>query len=603
MPVQTETPLEPPAEAAAETARAAPPPATRPPVAWRPTDEPRLGTWLRGRWRWLPGWVRATVAMGLLAIIAGVAVVFWYESTEPPSEESIQTEAAVARTAWAAARRQAPAPLELQPDGSFFAEGTLEPGDAETTVGRYVDFLTVTLTDSVEASVIATSAAFRPDVGVQTPDGARLGASVLLGTEERAEVVGLRGPGRFDITITSTEPGQTGAYEITTARRLIADTLAIGDPLRADTLGTGRPRAGRYVRAYSLLAEPDRPVILEVVSPAFRPRLTLLGPAGEIRQQRTLERGVAGDSLFGTLLRFHPGWDLPYTLLVSSDAPDRTGPFAMEMRTVDAESIVPNGRAISGTLGPDSWLRDGRYLDAYRFRVREDDETEISVESREFAPALQLWREERHITKEVLTESNRAERSQISVIRDDLEPGTYVLEISTAEGAEAGIYPGGPYTLRVRSGRPEPPAPITFDPDDPDAPRGWFSGASAQGQGTTPDGETFVVSAAGISVSYPGGDQTLVQIGVSVRSVDYEGPWAPWRRFAAQSTLVDAAGRRYRPLPAQSAGTGVLAEPGSTRRGRLVFVTEGAVLDPERLILTAPLGGDATVPLRLRIER
>ncbi|MEM1057006.1 MAG: hypothetical protein AAGI52_15895 [Bacteroidota bacterium] len=546
-------------------------------------------------------WARSGLVVLVLGALTLVVAAFFHETSEPPSESDIRAEAAAARTAWAAARRQAPVPLLPQPDGSFFAEGGLEPGDAETTAGRYVDFLTITTEDSAAFSVVASSAAFRPDVAVRTPEGRRVGASVLLGTSERAEVVGLQGPGRFEITVTTTEPGQTGAYEVATSVRSVRDTLAVTDPLRADTLGTGRLRAGRFEAAYALLAEPDRPVILEVVSPAFTPRLTLLGPAGEIRQQRTLERGVAGDSLFGVVLRFHPGWDLPYTLLVSSERPSQQGPFAMEMRTVDARDITANGRALSGTLGQESWLRNGRYVDAYRFRVRENEETEIQVQSRDFAPAFQLWKEETRGAKEILSEQNRAERSEASVTRDDLEPGLYTLEVTSAEGAEDGVYASGRYTLRVDS---RVPVDIfDADPSDPDAPRGWSASVSASARGTTSDGETFVVGVNGVRVSYPGGARTVIQLGVTVRSVDYSGPWAPWRRFAAQSTLMDVAGRQYRPVPAQSAGSGVLAEPGSTRQGRLVFVADGVRTDLRRLVFSAPLGGGQTIPLRLDLPR
>ena len=597
MPAPTETPTVPSSEAAAETPRAA-----RSPVAWRPTDEPTLGTGLRSGWRDLSVRVRLAMGAALVLALALMTAGLWQEAAEPPSDSDVRAEAVAARTAWAAARRQAPTALQPGPDGGFVGTGTLEPGDAETGAGRYVDFLSVEPSDSSRFSVVVTSAAFRPDVSVLTPEGERLGASLLLGTDERAEEVGLRGPGRFEITVTSAEPGRTGAYEVVTTTRAVRDTLTFSDPLRADTLGAGTPRAGRYEAAYALLAEPDRPVILEVVSPAFRPRLTLLGPAGEIRQQRTLERGAAGDSLYGVVLRFHPGWDLPYTLLVSSDARGQTGPFAMELRTVDARDITPSDRVLSGTLGQESWLRDGRYVDAYRFRVRANEETALAVQSNDFAPAFRLWREETRGAEEVLSELNRAERARIEVTPDDLEPGLYVLEVTSAEGAEGGVYPGGDYTLRVESRVPVDlfgPA----DPDDPDSPRGWTAPVRASASGTTEDGETFAFDVSGVSVTYPGGDRTMIQVRISVRSVDYTGPWAPWRRFASQSTLMDMDGRSYRPSPGLSAGTGVLAEPGATRQGRLVFLADGVRTDIRRLVLAAPLGGGRTVPLRLDLPR
>ena len=594
VPVPAETPLEHPPEAAPEPLRVA-----ERPVAWRPADEPTLGSSFGARWGAQPRWRK--VALGAL-LLTGLAVLSagLLQDTEPPlTDDAIRADASAARTAWAAARRQAPTPLDRQPDGSFFATGQLEPGDAETAAGYYVDFLVLTLEDTTDVSVIASSADFTPEVSVRTPEGARRGASILLGTDERAEVVGLAGPGRFEITLTSAAPGKTGVYEIATSARAVRDTLGTGDELRADTLGTGRPRAGRFEAAYALLAEPDQPVTLEVVSPDFAPRLTLLGPAGEIRQQRTLERGVAGDSLFGTVLRFRPGWDLPYTLLVSTERPGETGAFAMEMKTVDTKPIRTDGRAENGTLGLESWLLNGRYVDAYHFRIRPGDETEIKLQSPNFAPAFRLWREETRGAKEILAELNRAERAEIAVKRTDLKPGEYVLEVTSAEGAEDGDYKHGRYALSVTSEDPV----RTFAPDDPDAPSGWAISLRASESGTSADGETFVVSVSGVSVSYPGGDRTVIQLGVTVRSVDYTGPWAPWRRFVSQSSLMDTQGRQYRPVPEQSAGTGVLAEPGSERRGRIVFTLPGVRTGLNRLVFSAPLGGGQSIPIRLDLPR
>ncbi|MEL6616229.1 MAG: hypothetical protein AAFQ43_10850, partial [Bacteroidota bacterium] len=363
-------------------------------VAWRQDEEPDLTDGLRARWMALPVWGKGLLAAALVVVAAVVAWGVWAGGEPPPSDDQIAQQAAAARTAWAAARRQAPLPLAPLPNGTAFATGTLEPGDAETAAGRYVDFLTYTLEDSVDFAVVATSADFRPDLSVRTQEGRRLAASSLLGTDTRAEVVGLQGPGVFEIAVTSASPEALGAYEVSASPRADADTLRAEDALRADSLGGGQLRAGRYEQAYALLVDPDEPVVLDVVSPAFEPRITLLGPAGEIRQQRTLERGAAGDSLFGAVLRFRPGWDLPYTILVSSEDPGDTGPFALELRTVKLQSLSPTGRAVAGELGEESWLRDGRYVDAYRFRVRSGDEVEIALQSSVFAPALQLWREE-----------------------------------------------------------------------------------------------------------------------------------------------------------------------------------------------------------------
>ena len=581
-------------------------------MAWRQADEPDLGTGLRGLWRRTPQAARWGAAAVLALAVGAAAWAAIRPDERPQSEGSAERAAEAARAAWAAARRQAPTPLAPEADGSAFLAGELRPGDAERSPGLYVDFLTFTARDSALFSIAATSAAFTPGLSVSTPDGGRVAASVLLATASRAEVTGLRGPGRFEIAVTSTEPGAAGAYEVSAGRTLARDTLRAdgdGPVLRADTLGVlasgaaSRLRAGRHERVYALRTEPDRPVVVDVVSPAFAPSITLLGPAGEIRQQRTLERGAAGDSLFGTVLRFQPGWDLPYTLIVSSEAPEATGPFALEVRTVDVKPLAADGRARAGTLGEESWLRDGRYVEAYRFRVGSGEDVEIGLESAAFAPAFRLWREETRGVKEAAAELNAAERAAVAYESSSLEPGSYLLEVTSAEAGEGGAYPNGRYQLRVTSERS---VPVTFgdrDADEGGGPRAWSAPVSGSARGRSPGGDTFQISVSGISVSYPGGDRTRVELRVELRSVDYTGPWAPWRAFAAQSALTDLAGRQYRPAPSEGAGTGVVAEPGSVRRGRLVFYAEGAPSSIRRVVFSAPLGGGVTIPLRLDLPR
>ncbi len=569
-------------------------------VAWRRDAEPPLVAWLKARWAGVSPRARWASGAALLAALALTVWITWDVAEVVIDEDAAARNAAIARTAWAASRRQAPTPLGAEADGSAFASGTLEPGDAETAAGKYVDFLSYTTSDSSAFTVVATSEAFTPDVSVRTPDGRRFAASVLMGTASRAEVVGLVGPGRFDIALTSAQPQASGAYQVLVTSGAARDTLRADDALRADTLGSGRALAGRYEVSYALLAEPDRPVILEVVSSAFTPRITLLGPAGEIRQQRTLERGASGDSLFGAVLRFRPGWDLPYTVLVSSEGREATGPFALEMRTVEAEAVPTDGRAQNGELGKNSWLRDGRYVDAYRFRVSDGDDLKIDLQSSAFAPAFQLWREETRGVKDALSDLNRTEKAGVVVEKPGFQAGTYVLEVTSAKAGEGGIYPAGPYALKLTSERPEP---VRFDPEDSEAPRGWTGAVTNSARGGSPDGDTFVISVYAVSISYPRGDRTRIQLGVTVRSVDYAGPWAPWRSFAGQGALMDDRGRQYTPAAAESAGTGTVAEPGAERRGRLVFYADGVRTDIDRLVFSAPLGGGTSVPIVLDIPR
>ena len=93
-----------------------------------------------------------------------------------------------------------------------------------------------------------------------------------------------------------------------------------------------------------------------------------------------------------------------------------------------------------------------------------------------------------------------------------------------------------------------------------------------------------------------------MQVSVSVRSVDYTGEWAPWSRFASRSYLIDDDGRRYASSSGESVSpSGPRAEPGTVRRGTVVFYGKGTRTGQSRFQLVASIGASSvTVPLPVR---
>ncbi|MEM6286856.1 MAG: hypothetical protein AAF845_06835, partial [Bacteroidota bacterium] len=564
----------------------------------RPEAEPSLRAHLLQRAQTGPGLALIALVVALAALAAWTVGGQVAEAVEGPDEEALARQAAIARAEWAAMRRQNPRPLAAEP-----VADTLGPGDAERTDDRYADYF-VHDADSTGFSVLITAADFAPDLVVRRPDGETVAASNLLRTDQRAEIAGLEGPGRFEIVVTSVQPGDAGTYQLEVVPAGPIDSVYVDRSARLDTLGTGRLRAGHYERLYGVSTGVEAPVIVRVVSSAFVPQLHLFGPNGEVADEwRTLERSSQGDSLHGVLLRYVPGWEAPYRLVVTSETPGQTGPFALDVQSVPIRALRL-GRAVRGTLGDESWLEDGRYVDTYRFRPPTDAPTVVTVRSDDVPPAVRLWTVRNKARVEIEEGLNEAGAAEVT-LEPTLEGGLHYLEVMTGGEVEPGAPArGGRYTVSIEAGEPEvlpdslvvTPLPGAGGP----VPETRVFPTEVRRTGRS-GGSTFEVGVTQVALSYPGGSRTRVQLSVTVRSVDYAGNWAPWRSFAQKAYVVDNAGRRYTASVAEARSpSGPRAEPGTARRGTVVFYAPG-LLRPGRLVLVASVGQETvTLPIPVR---
>jgi hypothetical protein len=559
-------------------------------------DEPSLRAHLAETWRTTPPLVRWGAVLVAAVLVGWLVVPPVIEATEGPTEEERQEQAARDRAMWAAMLRQSPTEIGADP-----IAGALGPGDAERTDDRYADYY-VHQADSVAFSVLVTSDAFAPDVAVRLPDGTTVAASSLLQTDSRAEVEGLQGPGRFEIVVTSRAARATGAYELAVLPQGAADSVYVDGEARLDTLGGGPRRAGRFERIYGVSTDTDLPVLVRVVSSAFRPRVELLGPNGRVRDDSwSLERIAQGDSLYGVVARYLPGWEAPYRLLVSSEAEGATGPFALEAVSVPIRDLAVGEAGQRSVLGDESWFRDGRYLDTYRVRIPKGQRTTIRVESEDFAPAFRVWRVERQSRADVTEAMNEPGASAVEY-EAELDEGEYFVEVTSGgedpdETPEAPV--GGEYGLTARVERLEPADDDAGAGELPSGSRVFATEVRRTGQS---GGSTFEVGVTNVAISYPGDTRTRVQLSVTVRSIDYTGNWAPWESFARQAYLVDDRGRRYTVSLAESQSpSGPTAEPGTARRGTVVFYYPEPLGGLERVVLVASIG-ERTLTLPIPVE-
>ena len=571
------------------------------PALVAPEDEPTLREHLASTWRETAPVKRWLAVAAVVAFLAWVAAPRLIAVSEGPSDEEIQAQAAQDRAQWAAMLRQSPAELAGAP-----VLGSLGPGDAERSDDRYADYY-VHEADSAAFSVLVTSDDFAPDLAVRLPSGQTLAASSLLRTAGRAEIDGLQGPGRFEVVVTSRRVRATGAYQLEVVPGGAIDSVYVDEDARLDTLSLGARRSGRYERVFGVSTGSDLPVVLRVVSTAFRPRLHLFGPNGEVRGAwQTLERSSSGDSLHGALLRYLPGWDAPYRLIVSSEEKGETGPFALDVRSIDIQTLPVDGSAVRSTLGDGSWLEDGLYVDTYRFQARDGTKTLLTLQSSEFAPAFRIWRIERRSRAEVAENLNAAGAASLAY-EAELNAGEYFLEV-TSGGPDstrtARVKPGGSYTVAadMESSEPPLPPPTGGTPRDPNAPVPSSQVFSTEVRRTGESGgNRFEVGVTNVAISYPGGTRTRVQLSVTVRSVDYTGNWAPWSSFAGQSYIVDDRGRRYSTAVGESQSpSGPTAEPGTARRGTVVFYLDDVAPNIQRVVLVASIG-ERTVTLPISV--
>lgn len=504
--------------------------------------------------------------------------------------EAREQEERRARAEYAAMLRQSPEPLGLAP-----AAGALESGDAEDAGGRYVDYYAFDA-DSAAFAVLVTSDAFAPDLAVRSPGGESVAASALLRTDGRAEITGLRGPGRFEVAVTSRWAGASGPYHVEVVPAGAVDSVHVDGEARMAGLGGGAPRAGRYERAFAVVAGPEAPVILRVASTAFAPRVHLLGPNGEVEGTWGTTERVVGDSLRAVLVRYTPGWEAPYRLIVTSEEPGARGPFALDARSVQVRDLRADSTRTEGVLGSESWLLGGRYVDTYRLRARGETRATIRATSDRVPPGLRLWRIGARDREAVAEDLNAAGAGAVSIART-LDAGEYYVEVvSGGEVEPGGPVRGGPYTLDVKTEPTAPPPPPTPSAGPAPGTRVFATEVRRTGQS---GGSTFEVGVTHVAISYPAESRTRVQLSVSVRSVDYAGNWAPWESFAGKAYLVDDTGRRYQVSVAESRSpSGPRADPGTVRRGTVVFYAPEIARGLRRVVLVASIGEETvTLPI------
>lgn len=379
---------------------------------------------------------RAVVGV-IVCVLLATAILLLTSADMPTAEESARLEAAN-RASYYGFVHANPQPF----DGTL-VEGVLEVGDAQNHRGFFEDVYAYQAEDDQPFLVLLTAADFQPDLVVITPGGRHFAASILHRTDQQAAVANLRGPGTFRIVATSRAAEATGGYELSVERPSELTALAADGSIAEGNL-RGTLRAGRYREAYALDLPVGNTVVITVTSTSFQPDVFILGPEGNITDQLGLER--RSDSLSVVAARFTPSWSSGYTLVVTSEQPNRGGAYSVRVEGMRGVMDIVSTDPIYRTLGERSSFRNNRYLDEFRFLGGVDDVIVLEVRTSAFAPHVVLRRGERIIQEvratggvaRIETVLNAESTYQVDVTSGaEMARGAYVLQMDVVPGPDS----------------------------------------------------------------------------------------------------------------------------------------------------------------------
>ena len=260
-------------------------------------------------------------------------------------------------------------------------EGALADGDAERN-GRFEDRYAFVADSSGRVLEFAlVSDDFRPDLVVRGPDGQQYEARPVGDEGTRVVVGDLRGPGRFEIVVTSREPAGEGSYSLAIRQETPITTLrADGQTVRA-TLGERSVLVDGFFRdTYEFPVEAEREYTLAVASSAFEVATTLTG-----RNGARVTTEPEGDAV-----TFTPTEDGRYRLVVSSRERGKRGAYTVTLTAGPApEDEVPEApRVLAANAAP---LRDSLAVGqqrTYTFTGQIGDRVRVDARALGFSPRL-----------------------------------------------------------------------------------------------------------------------------------------------------------------------------------------------------------------------
>ena len=293
--------------------------------------------------------------------------------------------------------------------------GQLARGDDTLQSGEYADEFTFTVRRGQTYELTLSSSAFDPYLLVRGPGGL---------SEDNDDDPAARGShdsrirftapanGQVEVSATSYEPGETGAYTLTlggAAAPAASSQAAATTPDRPVRLGQtldGRLAAGdrqldsgEYINSYVLRGRRGQTLDLRLTSTAFDPYVGISGPGDfsafndddpavtDGRNSRLVVTLPADGDYRITATSYASGEQGSYRLAVLDGAGAATPPPAAvrPSERASANGGITIGQTVSGSLDAgDDTLDSGEYVDSFRFTGRRGQRVAVELTSSAF---------------------------------------------------------------------------------------------------------------------------------------------------------------------------------------------------------------------------
>jgi hypothetical protein len=187
-----------------------------------------------------------------------------------------------------------------------------------------------------------------------------------------------RSPDRYQISVTSVEPGQFGRFQLdiqplhaVLTRR---EALQASDPF-------DRQPSFQYCRTYRQELKKGAPYVVEMTSTAFSPSLRVEDPRGNEWRQASSSPGSVARVVF------FPERDGAYDIVASSTLARQTGPFALTV--LSPQPVVSEAAQLTTDDFFDP-LQNQNYQKVHAVKLKAGEHYLISLQTREFTPFLRI---------------------------------------------------------------------------------------------------------------------------------------------------------------------------------------------------------------------
>lgn len=337
--------------------------------------------------------------------------------------------------------------------GTGDVAGRLEAGDFTLPSGEFVDAFPYQGRAGDRLRLRLTSNDFDTWLGLFGPGGFQTANDDApgMGTNSMLDVV-LPADGEYTIQVTSYQPGETGAYVLSSGDAPGSGQIAFAPLTSGQTIqdalqaGDAQLNTGEYADYFSYQGTAGEVLTIDQTSTAIDPYLFIRGPGSFAIDNDDRAQGDLNAQLAVTL----PATG-EYHIVATSYQPGETGAYTLTFRSGGAATTagapLQAGTAVSGNLGPGGGMRPtGQFTSSHTFEGRAGERVVLDLTSGAFDTYLTLrmpngWEE----TNDDISANDFNSRLALTLPAD----GTYTAVASSYRAGDI-----GPYTLRLTTSEP-----------------------------------------------------------------------------------------------------------------------------------------------------